>query len=288
MFGKQSWAALRMFYLRPCTQALPLLRGARCRPWPATPADRGIGVRLGISLLRTCFVPQPAKRMLPSMPTESIRVWDLPTRLFHWLLVAAVIGSVVTAQLGGNAMVWHFRCGFTIATLLLFRLIWGFVGGRWSRFSAFVYSPATFMRYLRGQGRPEHALGHNPLGAASVFAMLAVLIAQVSTGVFSDDEIAAVGPFAKFVSNATVSLATSYHKGYGKTLLIVLGVLHLAAILFYFLSRRENLVKPMISGDKAQAGKLPPSRDDAVSRLAAAMVFAACASLVAWGVSLSG
>jgi len=222
------------------------------------------------------------------MPTESIRVWDLPTRLFHWLLVASVIGSVVTAQLGGNAMVWHFRCGFTIASLLFFRLIWGIVGGRWSRFAAFIYSPATVMRYLRGQGRPEHAVGHNPLGAASVFAMLAVLVAQVSTGVFSDDEIAAVGPFAKFVSNATVSLATGYHKGYGKTLLIALVVLHLAAILFYFFARRDNLVKPMLDGDKPHAGKLPSSRDDAASRLAAAVVFAACATLVAWGVSLGG
>lgn len=222
------------------------------------------------------------------MPTDSIRVWDLPTRLFHWLLVAAVIGSVTTAQLGGNAMVWHFRCGFTITTLLLFRLVWGFVGGRWSRFVSFIYSPATVLRYLRGQGRPEHTVGHNPLGAASVFAMLAVLIAQVSTGVISDDEIAAVGPFAKFVSNATVSLATGYHKGYGKSLLLALVVLHLAAILFYYFARRENLVRPMLDGNKPQAGALRSSRDDAVSRLAAAVVLAACATLVAWGVSLGG
>jgi cytochrome b len=222
------------------------------------------------------------------MPTDSIRVWDLPTRLFHWLLVTTMIGSVVTAQLGGNAMIWHFRCGFMIASLLLFRLVWGFVGGRWSRFSAFIYSPATVVRYLRGDGKPEHAVGHNPLGAASVFAMLAVLIAQVGSGVISDDEIAAVGPFAKFVSNATVSLATGYHKGYGKFLLVALVVLHLAAILFYYLARRVNLVKPMVHGDKPQAGQLPSSRDDAVSRLAAAVVFAGCAALVSWGVSLGG
>lgn len=220
--------------------------------------------------------------------TDSIRVWDLPTRLFHWLLVSAIIGSVVTAQLGGNAMIWHFRCGFTIATLLLFRLVWGLVGGRWSRFASFIYSPGTVIRYLKGQGRPEHAIGHNPLGAASVFAMLVVLIAQVSTGVVSDDEIAAVGPFAKFVSNATVSMATTYHKAYGKWLLLALVVLHLGAILFYFLVRRKNLVKPMLTGDKPQTGALPGSRDDAVSRLAAAVVLSACATLVGWGVSLGG
>lgn len=222
--------------------------------------------------------------------TDTIRVWDLPTRLFHWLLVCCVIGSFVTSQIGGNAMIWHFRFGFTIASLLLFRLVWGLIGGRWSRFSAFLYSPATVLRYLKGDGKPEHTVGHNPLGAASVFAMLVFLIAQVSTGVFSDDEIAAVGPFAKFVSNATVSVATGYHKSIGKYILIGLIVLHLAAITYYALAKRENLVRPMVSGDKTliNAGLLASSRDNAASRLAAAVVLLACASLVAWGVSLGG
>jgi len=97
-----------------------------------------------------------------------------------------------------------------------------------------------------------------------------------------------VGPFAKFVSNATVAAATGYHKGYGKLLLLALIVLHLAAVLFYFLARRNNLVKPMLIGDKPHAGNLPGSRDDTVSRLSAAVVFAACAALVGWGVSLGG
>lgn len=221
--------------------------------------------------------------------SHTIRVWDLPTRLFHWLLVCCIIGSVVTSQIGGNAMNWHFRFGFSIASLLLFRLVWGLIGGRWSRFSAFLYSPTTVLRYLKGEGKAEHAVGHNPLGAASVFAMLVFLIAQVSTGVFSDDEIAAVGPFAKFVSNATVSAATSYHKSIGKYLLIALIVLHLAAITYYAVAKRMNLVRPMVSGDKSLPGTtLPGSRDDATSRIAAAIVMLACAGLVAWGVSLGG
>ncbi len=221
--------------------------------------------------------------------TNTIRVWDLPTRLFHWLLVGCIIGSVVTSQIGGNAMVWHFRCGFAIASLLLFRIVWGLIGGRWSRFSTFIYSPATVLRYLKGEGKPEHAVGHNPLGAASVFAMLVFLIAQVSTGVFSDDEIAAVGPFAKFVSNATVSAATSYHTSIGKYIVIALIVLHLAAIAYYALGRQENLVRPMVNGDKVlhDVG-MAGSRDDAASRVAAVVVLLACASLVAWGVSLGG
>jgi cytochrome b len=219
-------------------------------------------------------------------PRDTIRVWDLPTRIFHWLLVACIIGSVVTSQIGGNAMIWHFRFGFAIATLLLFRLVWGVVGGRWSRFTSFLYSPASVIRYLRGEGRPEHAVGHNPLGAGSVFALLVLLIAQVSTGVFSDDEIAAVGPFAMFVSNATVSLATTYHTSYGKFALIALIVLHLAAIAYYYFAKRDNLIEPMLNGDKALATTLPGSRDDATSRLAALVVLVACAALVSWGVSL--
>ena len=81
-----------------------------------------------------------------------VRVWDLPTRLFHWLLALAVVGSVVSAKIGGGAMVWHFRFGYVVLILIGFRVLWGLVGGRWSRFASFIYSPATLWRYLRGQG----------------------------------------------------------------------------------------------------------------------------------------
>jgi cytochrome b len=149
-----------------------------------------------------------------------VRVWDLPTRIFHWALVVCICSSVITSQIGGNAMPWHFRSGYSIASLVLFRIVWGFVGGRWSRFASFVYSPATVVRYLRGSKQPEHTVGHSPLAAGSVFAMLAFLVAQVATGVFSDDEIAASGPMTKFVSDATVGIATHYHKGIGKYVLL--------------------------------------------------------------------
>ena len=120
-----------------------------------------------------------------------VRVWDLPTRLFHWVLAACVIGSVVSAKVGGNAMVWHFRLGYAVLALLLFRLLWGVVGGRWSRFSSFICAPSTLLRYLRGQGRPgDHFhVGHSPLGALSVLSLLAVLLVQVGTGLVADDEL---------------------------------------------------------------------------------------------------
>ena len=159
--------------------------------------------------------------------SNTVRVWDLPTRIFHWALVACVIGLVTTSQIGGNAMPWHFRFGYSVLTLLLFRVVWGLVGGRWSRFASFTYAPKTILGYLRGQTRPEHAIGHNPLGAGSVFAMLGFLLVQVATGLCSDDEIAAAGPLTKFVSNATVSLATSYHKHVGKLVILALVALHI-------------------------------------------------------------
>lgn len=220
--------------------------------------------------------------------STTVRVWDLPTRVFHWALVACIVGSVTTAQVGGDAMAWHFRCGYTVLGLLLFRVMWGVLGGRWSRFASFVYSPATVYRYLKGQRQPEHSIGHNPLGAGSVFAMLGFLLLQVATGLISDDEIATAGPFVKYVSNAIVTKATFYHRDVGKLILIGLVVLHISAILFYLFSKGENLVRPMIRGDKETLIATKGSRDDARSRTLAAAVFLGCAALVAWLVSQAG
>ena len=216
------------------------------------------------------------------------RVWDLPTRLFHWALVACVVGLVISGNVGGNAMTWHFRFGYGVLSLLLFRIVWGLVGGRWSRFSSFIYAPATVINYMKGRGKPEHSVGHNPMGAGSVFALLAFLLTQVGSGMMSDDEIAASGPLAKFVSNATVSTATWYHKDVGKVVIIALVVLHVAAILFYLFKKKENLVKPMIHGDKLLETQVESSKDTAQSRMVAAVVFAICAGLVATLVNLAG
>jgi cytochrome b len=209
-----------------------------------------------------------------------IRVWDLPTRVFHWLLAFSVVGLVITSQIGGGAMEWHFRFGYCVLTLLIFRIVWGLVGGRWSRFSAFIYSPTTVFRYLKGTGKPEHSIGHNPMGMASVFALLFFLLFQVASGLVSDDEIAASGPFTRFVSNALVSQATFYHKEVGKLVLLALVVLHVAAILFYLFRNKENLIVPMISGDKASEHMLEHSRDDASSRLLALVIVLISAGLV--------
>ncbi len=221
---------------------------------------------------------------------SKIRIWDLPTRIFHWSLAAGVIGSVVTAKIGGNAMVWHFRFGYLILTLLVFRFVWGLVGGHWSRFATFIYSPATLLRYLRGHARPEEHLdvGHSPLGAGSVFALLAILTLQVGTGLFADDEIANAGPLVRFVSSATSSLASGWHKNFGQWLIIALVVLHLGAIAFYRFRRGRDLVRPMLTGDKMLAGRVPASADGAGHRGMALMLIALCAAVVGWLVSLGG
>ena len=198
--------------------------------------------------------------------THTIRVWDLPTRIFHWALSCLIIAMVATGLTGGNAMAWHFRCGYAVLSLLLFRLVWGVIGGRWSRFASFIYAPGTILRYVKGLGRPEHSVGHNPLGAGSVFALLFFLCVQAGTGLFSDDDIAASGPLSKFVSNAMVSTLTGYHKNIGKYVLLALVILHIAAIVFYLIKKKENLIGPMVHGDKSLVHRVENSRDDGRSR----------------------
>lgn len=206
------------------------------------------------------------------MPT-TVRVWDLPTRLFHWALVVCVIGLITTAQLGGAAMLWHFQLGYFTLSLLLFRIVWGWVGGRWSRFSSFLYSPTALWRYIKQPTAPHPSVGHSPLGALSVFALLAVLLLQVSSGLMSDDEISNAGPLSRFVSGYLVSNATDYHKNIGKFILLGLALLHVAAIFFYLFKKKENLIRPMVTGDKQLPLPMPPTRDDARNRLLALLLF---------------
>lgn len=217
-----------------------------------------------------------------------VRVWDLPTRLFHWCLVVCFVGLVITGNIGGDAMVWHFRLGYSVLSLLAFRLVWGVIGGRWSRFVTFVKGPSTVLQYLKGSASAEHSVGHNPMGAFSVLGLLFFALVQVGTGLFSDDEIASSGPLAKMVSADWVSLATNYHTNVGKVILIVLVLLHVGAIVFYRVRKGENLVAPMLHGDKDLAQAFPSSRDDPVTRTVGAIAFAVCAAAVAWLVTWAG
>lgn len=223
-----------------------------------------------------------------AVPSSTVRVWDLPTRVFHWLFAATVLGSIGTAWAG--AMQWHFRCGLMALSLLAFRLLWGFVGGRWSRFASFVYAPGTLMRYLRGETKPaEHLdVGHTPTGALSVFAMLLVLLVQIGTGVVADDEIANIGPLNRFVTSATAASATSWHKSYGQYLILVLIVLHIGAIVWYRVKKRQDLIGPMLGGDKALPASVPASADGALQRVLALVLLFVCFGAAGWVWNLGG
>lgn len=224
----------------------------------------------------------PARSSAPPAGGVRTRIWDLPTRLFHWLLAAAVTGVLATGWTG--VMDWHFRLGYAVLALLLFRLVWGFIGGRWSRFEAFVHGPRSVAAYLRGRADPDHLIGHNPLGSLSVFAMLAVLAVQVATGLVADDAVTYAGPLAHTVSGALSSLATGWHADWGKWVVVALVALHLAAVVFYAVVRRQRLVAPMITGDKVFPPDIPvaPSRDGAGARFLALVLFAACVAVAAW------
>ena len=216
-----------------------------------------------------------------------VRVWDLPTRVFHWLLAATVIGSVITGQL--DVLTWHIRLGLLALALLLFRLVWGLVGGHWSRFAAFVYTPSSLRAYMRGDAGPggRFDVGHSPLGALSVFALLALLIVQVATGLVADDEVATTGPLNRFVPSATALTATGWHKAFGKYLIISLVVLHVAAVLYYLFKKQRNLIAPMWHGDKHLPPGTPASADGVAQRVLAAVLIALALSVSWWIARLS-
>lgn len=212
--------------------------------------------------------------------TTQVRVWDLPTRLFHWALAVCVTGAVLTAWEGGLAMDWHARFGYAVLTLLLFRLVWGFVGGHWSRFVRFVYGPGTLWRYLRGRHQEDERLdvGHSPLGALSVFAVLGILLVQVGTGLFATDDIFFSGPLSHWLSAGWVADLSRYHKNIGQWLVIGLVGLHVLAILCYPFVRGKQLIPSMVDGDKPAPAGTPSSRDDARHAVLALAVLLACAA----------
>lgn len=220
---------------------------------------------------------------------QPTRVWDLPTRLFHWVLVIAVVAAVATAKIGGNAMVWHVRLGLLVLGLLAFRLAWGLVGGYWSRFQAFDCAPSSLRAYLRGDAGPEgrFEVGHSPLGAWAVLGMLALLLTQVATGLVADDEVATTGPLNAYVSAALAARASDWHEHPGQWLIWTAVLVHVAAVLVYRVRHGKDLVRPMIDGDKLLPPGAQGSSDGAVQR-ALALALALAAGAGAWWVGRLG
>lgn len=212
-----------------------------------------------------------------------IRVWDPATRLFHWLLVALVAVNVYTGLVGGfTEMKYHVLSGQAVLALVLFRIAWGFVGSRRSRFADFVRGPAGVRAYARSLfgGAYAASIGHNPLGGWSVVAMLASLLVQAVTGLYANDDIFTEGPLAGTVSKATSDTLTVVHD-INSTVLFVLIGLHLAAAFGYLIVKRENLIAPMVTGRKRVPPGLPSDDSPYASPILAAAV-AAAAAVVVW------
>ena len=207
-----------------------------------------------------------------------VRVWDLPTRLFHGLLAVCFAGLVVTGKLGGDWMRWHFQLGQAMLCLLLFRLVWGCIGGHWSRFANFWPNPMATWRYIR---KPSQQPGHNPLGAWSVWAMLVLLLMQALSGLISDDEIAAAGPLSHLAPAAWVSRASTWHISWGLNTLFVLVLLHVCAIAYHQF-RQHALIAAMLHGDQVHNSPQPDSIDTPMTHLKAALLLAVCAASVWW------
>lgn len=185
-----------------------------------------------------------AKATHDEAPTHRVRVWDGPLRAFHWLLLAAVASAIATGLLGGSWMVWHGRAGIAIVGLIAFRLAWGLVGSETARFAQFLPSPGALRAYLTGRWQ---GVGHNPLGALSVMALLGLLAVQVGTGLFSNDDIAFAGPFSQRLDEDLVQSLTGWHHRLVNGLYALIA-LHLGAIAFYAVVKRVRLVPPMVTG----------------------------------------
>lgn len=181
--------------------------------------------------------------------SSRIYVWDLPTRLFHWLLVASVSVAIATGLVGGDWMTVHSYAGIAIIGLVAFRLVWGIAGAAAARFVNFAPTPGRLRAYLAGEWQGH---GHNPLGALSVFALLALLGVQAGTGLFGNDEISFQGPLASLVDEGRSLQLTGLHQQLAY-LLFGLIALHVLAIAGYLMLRKTNLVKPMITGWKNAA-----------------------------------
>ena len=227
-------------------------------------------------------LPRRLPRQVSAAPVR-IRVWDFPTRIFHWTLAALVIFSFTTGKVGGGWMEWHLKSGYAILALLVFRLAWGLVGSRTSRFVHFVRGPRAALAYTREtfRGRPPFTEGHNPMGGWMVMFMLAALLLQATSGLFADDDIATQGPLAAKVSNALVARMTTVHK-YNEWVIVGAVALHVIAVATYQWGLKVDLVRPMVFGWKHVPAQLRPVESPHASSILAVVIAGVAAVLVYW------
>jgi cytochrome b len=232
---------------------------------------------------------------MANLNNSRIRVWDLPVRLFHWALVILLATSYFSGRAGGDWMKLHFWSGYAILTLLLFRIVWGFIGSTTARFSDFVKGPSAALRHLAelaGADRPREA-GHNPLGGAMIVVLIFAVLAQVIAGLFSGDTDMGIvnGPLSYLIADKWIDTATAFHKYWINVLLILVGV-HVLAAIVYLIWKRQNLIGAMIHGHKpindvVRPGESAPRLHFASGKLAISLLIA-CAAVVYFIVRLGG
>lgn len=221
----------------------------------------------------------------PSSTIQRVHVWDLATRVFHWLLVGLVVFLFISGKTGGNLMLWHSRAGALVLVLLVFRVVWGVIGSSTARFRAFVVGPKqawVFARQLLGistrhtvtpaEGAATTVMGHNPLGGWMVVVLLLLLTIQVSTGLFANDDIAMVGPWAVHISKALSDRLTTVHR-WNQWILLGCIAIHLLGVAFHVFIKKENLISAMISGVRKIDGSVQVSVLRLVSTWIALLVF---------------
>lgn len=192
--------------------------------------------------------------------TRPVRVWDFPTRLFHWLTVLLVAGAYVTQQV--NWIDLHVRLGEILLALVLFRLLWGCFGSETARFRSFVASPAAALQHLRHVLRrePDLQVGHNPAGGWMVLLLLTLLLVETLTGLYVYNDIADEGPLSEIVPAALANAISTLH-AVGWDMLLAAVVLHVGAIAVYAIAKGHNLLGPMFTGRKQLPATVPtPSR----------------------------
>ena len=219
------------------------------------------------------------------MPDRNDIVWDLPTRLFHWTLVLLILAQYLSGEFGLIPMAWHYWLGYATLALVVFRVLWGFLGSATSRFASFVRGPGAVVRYVReiAAGRHVSIVGHNPLGGWSVLLMLASVLVQSISGLFSSDDITETGPLADRVSDATVEWMTRVHH-LNRWVLALLIALHVIAVLMHWVIRRDNLVAAMVHG----RGRAAHDSASVVSVWRAVLLLAISAIAVALVVAFGG
>ncbi|HBG51658.1 hypothetical protein E4680_11170 [Candidatus Macondimonas diazotrophica] len=219
-----------------------------------------IGVRSQVQQLHRGMITE----MNEKNAARPVRVWDLPTRFFHWSLVVLLVVAWSTAQAGLEWMTYHLWAGYSILALLLFRLMWGFLGAPTAQFGSFIARPGVAWRYARELAAGRHAVyvGHNPLGGYMVFLLLLLVLIQVVTGLFSTDDILVSGPLADRVPRQYSRWATGVHK-VNINILIAAVAVHVGAIGFYRWRFGDNLVLPMVTGKKLLSDEVAPHQGEA-------------------------